>query len=243
MELLGFGVVFQLLVCCVVGVRLLLLACRSRELPDLAFGLAFVSLGGVGYPLSIVARTGHAEGWVLSVALGAQDLACLSMFLGSWAVFRPRSLAPGAPAVALLAAFAASLSAPWWSSAGEAARDAGAWYYLGFAGRLSCFAWATVESLRFYRMMRRRLGLSLADPVLVDRFLLWSICNASITLGFMVFLVGRLTTQNVGEAPWVLAATSVVGLVAGAAMWLVFFAPAWYLRRFEASRSWWHQSA
>ena len=91
-KLLGLGVIFQLLACVVVGMRLILLWRRTRLLPELAFGVAFLSLGALGYPLSIVARmglAGEAGEILLSVALGAQNLAAISLLVGTWRIFRP----------------------------------------------------------------------------------------------------------------------------------------------------------
>ena len=79
-----------------------------------------------------------------------------------------------------------------------------------------------------------RVPQFLTDETVVDRFRLWSISNIGISLSFAVFLAGRLFTENVGQAPWVLICTSVVGLVSGTAMWLAFFPPQRYLRRFAA---------
>jgi len=234
LKLLGIGVVVQLAACIVVGGRLLALWYRTRLVPELAFGLSFVLLGAVGYPLSIVARSGAGPDWLLSVALLAQNAASFSLFLGIWRTFRPLERWPGVVAVPLGLAFVASLVAPFVDAIGPAARDVGPWYYLGFGARFFCFVWAAVESTRYLRLLRRRLPLGLADPIVVDRFRLWSINNVGISLGFVVFLAGHLLTENVGEAAWVLVCTSLTGIVSGAAMWLAFFPPRRYLRRFES---------
>ncbi len=232
-KLLGIGVIVQLVACVVVGARLLALWRRTRLIPELAFGLSFVLLGAVGYPLSIVARSAGSDE-LLSAALLAQNVAALSLFLGVWRTFRPFERWVGGVAIALGIAFLASLAAPFIDSIGPEARDGGAWYYLGFAARFGSFAWAAFESTRYFFLLKRRLPLGLTDETVVDRFRLWSISNIGISLSFAVFLAGRLFTENVGQAPWVLICTSVVGLVSGTAMWLAFFPPQRYLRRFAA---------
>ena len=52
MELLGaIGGVSFILASLVIGLRLLLLARRTRELPEFVIGLALFLMGGLGYPL------------------------------------------------------------------------------------------------------------------------------------------------------------------------------------------------
>jgi hypothetical protein len=232
-KILGAGVVVQIVACAVVGMRLLALARRTREIPELAFGSAFLLLGVVGYPLSIAARAADRE-VALAVALATQNLACLAIYLGTWRTFRPQaSWAPCLFAAAVLACVA-SLAGQALSVGGFSAHGGGGWYYLGFAARAGSFAWAAVESLTYWRRLRRRLVLGLADPVVTDRLRLWSISTLSITAAFGLFLWGRVSTANVAESPLVLAGTSLVSIVGGVSMWLAFFPPARYVRRLLA---------
>ena len=56
--LLGFGTFLTVSV--VVGTRLLLLARRTRKLPELAIGLNFILAGAVGYALLLAAESMRA---------------------------------------------------------------------------------------------------------------------------------------------------------------------------------------
>ncbi|MBW2400540.1 MAG: hypothetical protein JRG80_14860, partial [Deltaproteobacteria bacterium] len=40
----------------VIGVRVLMLARRTRELPEIAMGLGLVLMGGLSYPINVAAR-------------------------------------------------------------------------------------------------------------------------------------------------------------------------------------------
>ena len=102
-------------------------------------------------------------------------------------------------------------------------------------GKASGYPGDVISALLGFALLYGATGLGLVDPVVADRFRLWSISTTTITLGFVVFLAGRLLTENVGETAWVLGATSLVGLVAGSTMWIAFFPPARYLRRFAPS--------
>ncbi len=231
--LLGLGVVLQLVACVGVGARLLWLAARTRELPELCLGSAFVLLGGLGYPLAIAARAGwfgdDATAW-LTAALAAQNGAALAVYLMNARVFhageRPVELAVWTVAVG----FVASMCGSWAVGLAEAV-DQGPWYYLGFWLRAGAFLWAAADSTAYSLQLRRRLALGLADPVVVDRFRLWSIATIAISLGFAVFLAGRLVPDASPTSGWVLATTSGASAVSAVAMWLAFVPPRRYLER------------
>jgi hypothetical protein len=229
-RLLGIGLLVQILACAVVGTRLVLLSRRTREIPELALGCCFLLLGVVGHPLSVLARSGSGEGGLLVSALAAQDLASLAMYVATWRSFRPGDgwIGPAIGAIAL--AFAVSVAGQAATLGAGDERLAGAFYYLGFCLRALAFLWAAAESVHCARTARRRLALGLVDAVVADRFRLWAVATVCISLGFAIFLAGRLLTDNVAESPWVLASSSVVGVAGGVSMWLAFFPPPAYLR-------------
>jgi len=234
-QLLGIGVLVMVLADAYVGLRLLVLARRTRALPELCFGLSFVALGVVGYPLSIVARNAAAAGTpipgLLPLALGFQDLASLTMCVATWQTFRPRDTWPWAVVAVSTLFFAASLLGDSFMAGLWVLRDGGPWYELGFWTRASAYAWAAVESGRYWLKMKRRLGLGLADPVVADRFRLWAISSLAITCAFPIFYLGHLLSDNVATSVPVLIATSLAGLVSGATVFLAFVPPAAYLAR------------
>jgi len=232
-SLLGIGVLVMIVADAVVGIRLLGVAWRTRRLPELCFGLSFVCLGVLGYPLSIVARrAGQME--LLAGALLFQDLASLAMIVATWQPFRAADRWLRWVLAAACGLFAASLLGDSLTARAWLLRDGGLWYEIGFWMRAGAFVWAAAESGRFFLAIRRRLALGLADPVLVDRFRLWTLSSGAISLAFLVFYLGRLWTDDVSTSLPVLALTSLVGLVAGISVWLVFLPPAAYLRRVRA---------
>jgi hypothetical protein len=237
---LGAGVLLQLLACAVVGAKLLGLARRTRQIPELSLGLAFLLLGAVGHPLAIAARMGppgeQSAVW-LTLALTAQNAASFAIYVMNWQTFHKGSRIVAGVVAATALGFFASGAAPWWAAPGSALAsgvDAGPAYYLGFGLRFGAFLWAAVDSIRYFRLLGRRQKLGLADPVVVDRFRLWSISTVCICAGFAVFLAGRLLPGQSSLSPWVLACTSVVAGASGVAMWLAFFPPRPYLARVAA---------
>jgi hypothetical protein len=237
-SLLGLGVVVMIAADAVVGSRLLLLARRTRRLPEFALGSSVLLLGGVGYPLAIAARQGlggaEAATGLLAAALAMQNLAGFAMAVAVWCTFRPGSAA-ARWATALLASM---LLASWLGQALFAgfppAAGGSASYWLGFAGRVLPFLWSAAESWRYYGLLRKRLAIGLAEPVVTDRFRLWAICSSAVTLAFGAFAFAALQGLDVSSEPGVLAVTSLAGLVSGVTLWLAFLAPHWYLRRFES---------
>jgi len=236
MKWLALGVLIQIMADAVVGSRLLMLAMRTRRLPEACLGVSTLLLGVFGYPLAIAARRGlggspEADGALLALGLALQNLACLALWVATWQVFRPRDR--GAAALVAVAAALLLVSVPGqaWGSGFAGARSEGLYYWLGFTGRALAFVWSAGEALRFWRMLRRRRSLGLADPVVTDRFRLWAIFCTAVALGFAVFALAKLMGVNPGESIGVLAATSAVGLVSGVSLWLAFVPPRAYLRR------------
>jgi hypothetical protein len=233
-SLLGIGLLIMIVADGVVGLRLVMLARKTRGLPELYFGCSFLSLGVIGYPLSIAARKAAMAGTpvpeLLPTALLFQDLASMAMVLATWQTFRPRDRWPRYLAWGSAAVFVTSLLGDSVASGTWAFRDGGVWYELGFWCRAAAYVWAAVEAGRYYGSMRRRLKLGLADPVLTDRFRLWTISACAVCAAFLIFYMGRLWAENVATSVPVLAATSIAGLVAGVTVWLAFVPPEAYLQ-------------
>jgi hypothetical protein len=240
--ILGLGMLAMIVADAAAGARLLWLARRTRQLPELALGSSLLLMGAVGYPLAVAARRGAfgadaPAAWILAGALAVQNLGCFGTFVLNWRVFRPGARWAAGLTGAGAAVLVASIAGPALAAGPAGPGDGGAWYYAGLAARAAGFAWAAVESLRYHGLMRRRLALGLADPVVTDRFRLWGIASAATVAGFGAFLAGRLAGPHMAESPPVLAATSCVGLVAATSLWLAFLPPAAYLRRLAARAS------
>jgi hypothetical protein len=237
--ILGLGMLAMIAADAAAGARLLWLARRTRQLPELALGSSLLLMGAIGYPLAVAARRGAfgadaTAAWVLAGALAIQNLGCFGAFVLNWRVFRPGARWAAGLTATGGAVFVASVAAPIFAAGASGPDYDGGWYYAGLGARTAGFAWAAVESLRYHGLMRRRLALGLADPVVTDRFRLWGIASAATVAGFAIFLAGRLAGPHMGESPPVLAATSCVGLVAATSLWLAFLPPAAYLRRLAA---------
>ena len=237
---IGFGTFF--VVSLVTGVRLLLLARRTGEMPELLIGLAVLGIGPLGFGLSMLAFA--AAGWSTITSATLQGSAFVAIFIGStaqclfiWYVFR-RQAAWARPLVyTAIALLAAAYAADILENGLVNRSYESSWYRASMALRLLVMVWNSVESLLYWSRMRRRLRLGLADPVVTNRFLLWGVSSAAAFFGSaLIFVVATLTGVDPNQIPSLTLTASLHGLVAAIAMWFAFQPPAFY-RRFIESRA------
>jgi hypothetical protein len=224
----------------VVGVRLLFLWRRTRQLPELLAAVGLLLVGGVGYPLMAAGGVGRLPNGDLSlvaVGLGLASIGlgitALSVF--TWKVFRPDRAWGGALSLGVLVA-GGVICAGSVRTLGLGPADAdpvvtcASWW---IALRLLFqvwYVWTGIESLGEYARARRRLALGLSDPVVVNRLLLW---GAVSVLGLLnntaaVALEWQgLSPMYDPSAALLLAAN---GLGMGALMVLTFMPPRSYVR-------------
>jgi hypothetical protein len=224
----------------VVGVRLLALWARTRQMPELGFGSALLLLGAVGYPLAIAARKGligapEDQVFWLGAALGLQNLGCAAMAVATASTFRARAGWAWGLAVAMAALLAGSWLAEAFVDGFSRATGQSAYYWLGLAGRVLPFLWSAIESWSYFARLRRRLRLGLADAAVTDRVRLWALSASGVVVAFGVFAAGLIAGIDVTASPLVLGTTSVVGCVTGISLWLAFLPPASYLHRIRGA--------
>ena len=170
-----------------IGIHLLRVARSSGALPDrlLSGFFLLLALGVVPRMMAVdLATSGAAKSWTAfwlnagaSLAIGSA-MVCLAAF--AWKVFRPDApwakklfLALSTALLAGLVAGTSSLNASGGSSPAAIAFNVFGAVTLG---------WAFVECVLYYRRMRKRCALGMADPVVTNRFLLWSLWTGAITL-------------------------------------------------------------
>jgi hypothetical protein len=237
--LVGLSSLIFVVVGTAVGVRILLRARVDRSLPELAIGLALVSFAGVSQPLGIARYAFEASlgvGAIIALQLGANaasTVTVLSLYAFTWRVFRPEArwavlLFAGGSALGVWAS--AAMAAVQFYDAALTPELSGSWLALSALSYGICFGWAGFESLTYWRRLRRRQAVGLAEPLLVNRFLLWG-GGCSVALAVDVVLMGcALQGIDFGRHPLprLLMATSVL---VNSACWLLSFTPpAWYAR-------------
>jgi hypothetical protein len=228
------------LVSLAVGLRLLLVWWRTRELPEFALGFGLFAMGGVGYPLMVAAVHGFGLSVPVREALLALQIALNVVGITAMAVFTRRVFRPEAPAAkAAVAAVGLSLlSLAVWQAVSPGlwaflTDRTGAWSSSALVV-VAALAWSGVESLLYFAKLRRRVRLGLADPVVTQRFGFWGF---SILTAAGISLAGHLLERaGVPTVESVIGALVVgpPGLVMSAALWMAFFPPAAYVRWVKA---------
>lgn len=233
-----------------VGARLLARALRLRTFPEAALGTGLLSFAGIAQPCTIagsLAGAGHPEvKAAFAIATAAfSALAVIAVFAFTWQVFRRNerwaiALAGAGAAVAIAAGIGLVHLAFVRLDPATASAPSGTWVALMTAGFALAFGWTGVESLAYWRRVRRRARVGLGDAVVANRFLLW---GAGCAIGFAIELA--LAALALGGASFSANALprlliSVTGLV-NAAVWLLSFTPpaayARWIERRAAARS------
>jgi hypothetical protein len=232
------------LVSTAVAIKLLLLARRTRQIPELAISLNILLLGTVGLPLAIAGRMpgnfGTARGTVLfAVGMFVVSVGLEMSYIFCWNVFRPGSDWARRAVVASCLAFAAvwilmvtvgSGSTDVATAQAQVRPYAIAIILLQMLG----MAWTGAESFRYWGMQRRRLRLGLANPVVVERFLWWSLSNLATVILGATLIACLLQGKMILRDPFSLFILNVTGTVLCFTWGLSFFPPKFYVRWVEA---------
>jgi hypothetical protein len=217
----------------VVSLRLLALARRTGELPELLIGLGLLLMGGVGYPLFTAARLlGDAPSLQASLhaahaLLSLVGQSAIAVF--TWRVFRNDARWARSVVFIFTTTLAGLLlwqtAAPGWRV--HAATEGGPWAYLP-VWTLFVLGWAGSESLFYFAKLRKRLALGLADAVTTDRLRLWSIAMlAAFTTSFLAWSLRTLGIEMTATLTGIIVGP--LGIVSACAMWLAFLPPDRYL--------------
>ncbi|MCB1035965.1 MAG: hypothetical protein KDD47_19240, partial [Acidobacteria bacterium] len=226
--------------CLAVGIRLLLLARRTRQLPELLIGLSFLTGGAMAYILAWAFRYFEVSG-TLDVVLGIVGRLVyvsspVAMSFVAWRVFRPARSWAGVVVGALLTVNALYVVRPF--LIGDLSRHDIIFhplYWITTAGQVLPWAWVAVESLNLHRMLRRRARVGLGeDPALTHRMLLWAVGVGAVALLSIAVeltaLAGALGLPHPPMNPIII----VLGTAGAVSLWLAFFPPAAVQRRFES---------
>jgi hypothetical protein len=224
------------------GGRLLALAHATRQTEELFLGLGVVLLAAAS-TLEVAAMelarpgVGAAGAYPLEVvALFLHSASSSSLCFAVWRIFHPDR--PWA--LRLCLAETALLFTSWQAvillSEHTSVTGFTPWFHLHVASRGAAFAWGTISGTAYYRRLRRRRNLGLADAFLCHRFLLWTV-GMACTTGILATALFTNLTQGVLVYAWppALLLVSLLGLPAAGALWLAFLPPPSYERLI---RSW-----
>jgi hypothetical protein len=241
MQWLAFGpVVVLVLVATAVGVRLLWLARRTREIPEAAMGGGLLMLAALGLPICFLGRIPATAATPAGNALFAIGMVFVGtgiflLYVFTWRVFRPHQgwgrVPPALAACVLtMAVLGVRSAAAIPGSLLETFPLMRPWLMVLMGVLGLAFLWTSIESFRYYRMLRRRMAVGLADAVVTNRFFLWAIAGAAgavLTGAVLLFIFAGLVVMR---EPLCLIAISSCGTVIAAGWYLAFLPPEPYRR-------------
>jgi len=223
----------------VVGARLLKLASRTGQVPERLLGVLFL-FSSASY-LAYVSPMVFNEDWLwtplsfLGRVLYLPIPALLAIFTRQ--VFRPKSrwavwFVWASVVLPVAGVGGSALGGDW-----EGYSLANPWFWAEWVGYTLPFGWAGAEAFSQYAKARRRRKHGLCDPIVCNRFLLWGIYAVLTVIASLLILPMYAHYARHGEfaAIWdrLVGAAEIASI---AAIWVVFFAPAFY-------RSWINGSA
>lgn len=216
-----------------VGWRLLWLAHRTGLLPEKLIGGSLFLAGGIGTALLIVSGfAGPARGVFSTAAMFAIDCGITVLGVFTWRVFRPGLV--GATVVATCTALLfLSFASDWVSGHYLGVRRSGFSMTADYVGRFGMYGWASFETLRQAMLARRRVRIGLTEPLVANRFLLWGVSTLAANGIWAYSLWSEIA--EVGDTTEFYLVASVLGITCALAIWLAFFPPQLYQRRFATS--------
>lgn len=234
-----FSLLATMVVGVMVGVRLLLLARKTRCFPEFAIGLGLMLMTVVGMPLSALGRLPAllrtpAGDFFFASGLGVTCAGLALLWAFTWQVFRKdQAWARGVVIAASLGSAVVAVGLVRASMRAEALPEV---LYLtrpfavAFVALVSgAFAWTGAESILCYRAAKRRQALGLTDVVVVNRFLLWATTGVAMALLTGVMAILLVQGRAILVDPLALSLISVASAVGGTSWYLTFLAPPRYL--------------
>src|SRR5262249_16178730 len=158
------------------------LGARSKG-PERWLGVYFLAASLLGTVFSCILYMGWVDPSLALPAVWLSPLQALHIVSNGAGLFRilmftsrplpPHSPRPRPPGVALAAPLLVTFAKIGFTDRFAPPVLPGPSYWINFAARVSGVVWMSVESFRYGAMLRRRLRLGLADPLVANRFLLW----------------------------------------------------------------------
>jgi hypothetical protein len=109
------------------------------------------------------------------------------------------------------------------------------WFCVDLAGRVGASCWLVLEGARYYGLMRLRRRLGLADPVVTNRFLLWTLAGVFSIVMILTSVPPVFLDPDLNSDLLVLdlLAFSAGGVGVSVLYLLTFFPPVAYRRRLQ----------
>ncbi len=224
-----------------VGVDLLRRARRTRGLPELFLGLAFV-FNGLSYffaDLPVVLDNDAILNEFSYIGRIFASACGLTIAAFTWRVFRAKAAwakwAFWADGVLLVLGLTISAFEGDWEGTYPLTYT-GFWFE--WLGGIVPFVWFAVESLHAYSRSRRQVRIGLCDPLVNNRFLLIGLYGSLAAITYPVFLWMYIEYELHGAWSDPLSIfTGILEIASLVALWISFAAPAFYRRWIDKARA------
>jgi len=232
----------SLLIGWLVTYRLFQLARKTGAAPERLLAIAFGGLFCIGYPLAAASRAPglgetHEGSLIFAIAmLGiVTGVAALSRF--PYVVFRSdaswaRSLSLSIACLGILSGSGSVVAITTSATRPETIAAMQPWAIALLISIGIPMLWNAIESTLYYRGMKKRLAIGLADAATTHRFALWAIAAWSACAQISVILVIRGSGLPI-LAPLPMSVIAISSLVGSLCWWLAFFMPNAYRARLE----------
>ena len=220
----------------VVGVRLVCLARRTRELPELMIGASFLSGAMLGHPSTVTSELLASGTSALARPLAAAGsiglaAATVCILVAWWKIYHAASRW-GPWVVSLWTALVAAVVVmELGRSAAELAPGANPWEAHRIVVQGGAFLAIAWSGFRYHALLRRRLRIGLADPVVVNRIWLWNLAASGVTLQ-CAYILAIPYLNAIFDAEGVAPAFyGITGLIIAFCITHAFYPPQGYLER------------
>ena len=233
LSLIGFLAFF--VVALVVGIRLLLLWRRTRQLPELLMGIGVLGIGPIGFGAMTIGTVSMSNPPIANAAFAMGTVAVavgvLAKCTFNWLVYRRESviakIVTCGVGMLLLVVLATQVLDGQWTPTTAMAWDSLSRSFV----QVGCLFWGSAESLYYWSRLRRRMTLGLADSVIVNRFLMWGLGAGFAGLGTGIGVTAEIITGiPTLQIPWVVSTSSAFGFAAAVSIYLAFVPPERYVR-------------
>lgn len=223
-----------------VGVKLLRLWHRTREVPELAFGTCFL-LGSVAFVVFaslgfLVEAAPKLLGPALATGFGLVCAASAAMYVATWRIFRAGSTVARGVAVAASAGLAIGWLGYLLAPALPEARSPWFWGTMTLAAPAA--AWSGVEAFALSAVLRKRARIGLVGPEVARRVFFWGVGGIA---GLVMMGAGFANHFVFGEQlllPSMAILQATAGVVSALAIYAAFFPlPSWVAGRSGEARA------
>ncbi|MBW2243072.1 MAG: hypothetical protein JRH01_13895 [Deltaproteobacteria bacterium] len=211
-----------------VGLRLLSLWWRTREMPELLAGLALLLIGPLGFGCVVLSDVlnPHSE-WAADVtwafAAACVNLGSAACYAFSRRVFRPDDSTVRWLVATVFFALAACWCVELWTHHFDSSEPSGPATRLADWLRCGALGWAAFESLLYAQKLKQRARIGLAEPGLRRRFILWGVAMGASAFTSMIDATTKLFVTRALDFPALTLLNACVGMLAAACLFLAFY--------------------